>query len=147
VGAGRHADLTSTITHAAAGASTMQLVKGAAHAGGRGVFQGKIIVAEGAQKTDARQTHRGLILADGGEIDAKPELEIHADDVQCAHGNTIGALDSEALFYLRQRGVPLAEARALLVRAFLDEAIPEWLDADLRGEVEGLIDAWLEVQP
>jgi Fe-S cluster assembly protein SufD len=125
----------------------VQLVKGAARPGGRGVFQGKIVVAEGAQKTDARQTHRALLLGDGAEIDAKPELEIYADDVQCAHGNTIGALDETALFYLRSRGLPLAQARALLIEAFLLEAIPDWLDEALRGEIEGAIDGWLRAVP
>ena len=71
---------------------TRQLIKGVARKGGRGVFQGKIVVERGAQKTDARQHHRGMLLEDGAEIFAKPELMIHADDVQCAHGNTAGGL-------------------------------------------------------
>jgi len=143
VGAGRHADLTSRIDHAAPDSRAEQRIKGAARAGGRGVFQGKIVVHEGAQRTDARQNHAALMLEDGGEIDAKPEVEIYADDVQCAHGNTIGALDPMALFYLRQRGIPREEARALLIEAFLADAIPAWLDVDHRGEVEGLIRTWL----
>lgn len=143
VAAGRHADITTRVIHAAPGSTTTQLVKGVARAGGRGVFQGKIVVEEGAQKTDARQTHRALILGEGAEIDAKPELEIYADDVQCAHGNTIGALDETALFYLRSRGIPLPQARAMLIEAFLLDVLPDWLDADLRSEIEGAVDDWL----
>lgn len=145
-GAGRHADLTSIIEHKAPGAVTRQLIKGVARKGGRGVFQGKIVVERGAQKTDARQHHRGLLLEDGAEIFAKPELMIHADDVQCAHGNTAGGLDEAALFYMRSRGIPEAEARALLIEAFLVETIPEDLPQELHDELVGLMRGWLAVQ-
>jgi len=142
-GAGRHADLTSVIEHKAPGGVTRQLIKGVARKGGRGVFQGKIVVERGAQKTDARQHHRGILLEDGAEIFAKPELMIHADDVQCAHGNTAGGLDESALFYMRSRGIPEIEARALLIEAFLVEAIPEGLPDELNVELTGLIRGWL----
>jgi Fe-S cluster assembly protein SufD len=142
-GPGRHADLTSTIEHKVGGGTTRQLIKGVAAKRGRGVFQGKIVVAPHAQKTDARQYHHGMLLEDGAEIYAKPELMIHADDVQCAHGNTAGGLDERALFYMRSRGVPEAEARALLIEAFLVEAIPDGLDAAIRDELTGRIGAWL----
>jgi Fe-S cluster assembly protein SufD len=142
-GAGRHADLTSVIEHKVGGGTTRQLIKGVAAKRGRGVFQGKIVVAPHAQKTDARQYHHGMLLEDGAEIFAKPELMIHADDVQCAHGNTAGGLDERALFYMRSRGVPEAEARALLIEAFLVEAIPDGLDAAIRDELTGRISAWL----
>ena len=104
------------------------------------MFQGKIIVAEGAQKTDGRQVSRALLLSDQAEMDAKPELEIHADDVTCSHGSAIGDLDADALFYLRARGLNEAEARALLIRAFIDDVLdeihaPEWRDM-CRAEVE-----------
>ena len=89
----------------------------------RGVFQGRIVVAEGADRTDARMGHHALILSDKAEIDAKPELLIFADDVQCAHGNTVGALDDDALFYAEQRGMPEDLARALLTAAFVGEVI------------------------
>ncbi|MES1198693.1 MAG: SufD family Fe-S cluster assembly protein, partial [Pseudomonadota bacterium] len=141
--AGRHADLTSVVAHKVGVGTTRQMIKGVARKGGRGVFQGKIVVERGAQKTDARQYHHGLLLEDGAEIFAKPELMIHADDVQCAHGNTAGGLDESALFYMRSRGVPEAEARALLVEAFLTEAIPEGLPEDLHAELVGRIQAWL----
>lgn len=140
---GRHADLTSVIEHTGEGGATRQLIKGVARKGGRGVFQGKIVVAPHAQKTDARQYHHGMLLEDGAEIFAKPELMIHADDVQCAHGNTAGGLDERALFYMRARGVPGAAARALLIEAFLVEAIPEDMSGDLREEIEARIRAWL----
>jgi Fe-S cluster assembly protein SufD len=142
-GAGRHADLTSTIEHTVGGGQTRQLIKGVARKGGRGVFQGKIVVAPHAQKTDARQYHHGMLLEDGAEIFAKPELMIHADDVQCAHGNTAGGLDERALFYMRARGLPEAEARALLVESFLVEAVPQGLPEELNEELVGRIRAWL----
>ena len=143
VGAGRHADLTSIVTHKVVGGTTRQLIKGVARKGGRGVFQGKIVVEPGAQKTDARQYHHGLLLEDGAEIFAKPELMIHADDVQCAHGNTAGGLDETALFYMRSRGVPEAQARALLIEAFLVAAIPTDMTDELRDELTTCIRVWL----
>jgi Fe-S cluster assembly protein SufD len=143
VGAGRHADLTSVIMHSATGGETRQLIKGVAAKGGRGVFQGKIVVERGAQQTDARQYHHGMLLEAGAEIFAKPELMIHADDVQCAHGNTAGGLDQTALFYMRSRGIGEAEARALLIEAFLVEAIPEGLPVELVEELTGMMRDWL----
>lgn len=140
---GRHADLTSGIVHEAPLCVTHQTVRGVVRSGGRGVFQGKIIVAEGAQKTDARQHHDALLLEEGGEIDAKPELEIYADDVQCAHGNTVGALDDAALFYMRARGIPDAVARALLIEAFVRNVMPDWLPEAQRADIEARMAAWL----
>ncbi|HEY1753463.1 MAG TPA: Fe-S cluster assembly protein SufD [Caulobacteraceae bacterium] len=119
----RHADITTVVTHAAPGGSTEQLTKGVAQDQARGVFQGRIVVAEGADQTDARMGHHALILSERAEVDAKPELEIFADDVACAHGNTVGALDEEALFYAGQRGIPEAEARAMLTEAFVGEVV------------------------
>jgi Fe-S cluster assembly protein SufD len=142
-GEGRHADLTSVVEHKVGAGQTRQLIKGVARKGGRGVFQGKIVVHHGAQKTDARQYHHGLLLEDGAEVFAKPELLIHADDVQCAHGNTAGGLDETALFYMRSRGLPEAQARALLIEAFLVEAIPEGLPSELNDELVQRIRAWL----
>jgi len=146
-GAGRHADLTSMIEHKAPGGVTRQLIKGIARKGGRGVFQGKIVVERAAQKTDARQHHQGLLLEDGAEIFAKPELRIHADDVQCAHGNTAGGLDERALFYMRSRGIPEAQARALLIEGFLAETIPEGLPEELHSELLEMMRAWLAESP
>jgi Fe-S cluster assembly protein SufD len=123
LGAKRHADLTTAVTHAGLDGATDQLTKGVVRDQSRGVFQGKIVVSAGADRTTAKMGHHALILSDKAEVDAKPELEIYADDVSCAHGNTIGALDEEQLFYIRQRGVPEAEARALLTTAFVGEVV------------------------
>jgi Fe-S cluster assembly protein SufD len=119
----RHADLTTVVTHEGLDGATEQLTKGVVRDQARGVFQGRIVVAEGADKTDARMGHHALILSDRAEVDAKPELEIYADDVSCAHGNTVGALDEDALFYARQRGIPEDEARAMLTEAFVGEVV------------------------
>ncbi|NJC42213.1 Fe-S cluster assembly protein SufD [Brevundimonas alba] len=139
----RHADLTSVVDHAAANGTTSQLTKGVVRDTARGVFQGKIVVERGADGTDARMGHHALILGERAEVDAKPELIIYADDVQCAHGNTVGNLDQNALFYMQQRGIPADEARALLTEAFLVEVVDriepegarevvrEWLTARL----------------
>jgi Fe-S cluster assembly protein SufD len=119
----RHADLTTAVTHEGFDGVTDQLTKGVVRDQARAVFQGRIVVSEGADKTEARMGHHALILSDKAEVDAKPELEIYADDVACAHGNTVGALDEEALFYIRQRGVPEAQARAMLIEAFVGEVV------------------------
>lgn len=119
----RHSDQTTVVTHAGTDGVTAQLTKGVVRDQARGVFQGRIVVEEGADRTDARMGHHALILSDRAEVDAKPELEIYADDVACAHGNTVGALDEDALFYARQRGMPEAEARALLTEAFIGEVV------------------------
>jgi Fe-S cluster assembly protein SufD len=118
-----HADLTTAVTHEAPDGVTDQLTKGVVRDQARGVFQGRIVVAPGADRTQARMGHHALILSDRAEVDSKPELEIYADDVSCAHGNTVGVLDEEALFYIRQRGVPQAQARGLLIGAFVGEVI------------------------
>jgi Fe-S cluster assembly protein SufD len=119
----RHSDQTTVVTHEGVDGVTAQLTKGVVRDQARGIFQGRIVVAEGADRTDARMGHHALILSDRAEVDAKPELEIYADDVACAHGNTVGALDEDALFYARQRGMPEADARALLTEAFIGEVI------------------------
>jgi len=119
----RHSDITTEVRHEGVGGETSQIIKGVAAGHSRAVFQGRIVVAEGADKTDARMRHDALLLSDTAEVDAKPELEIYADDVACAHGNTVGALDEEALFYARSRGIPLDAARAMLTTAFVAEAV------------------------
>jgi len=135
----RHADITTVVTHAAPGGSTDQLTKGVVDGQARGVFQGRIVVAEGADQTDARMGHHALVLSDRAEVDAKPELEIFADDVACAHGNTVGALDEEALFYAEQRGIPEAEARAMLTEAFVGEVVDRIEHAGARE----IVRAWV----
>ena len=118
----RHTDLTTVVVHEGGGA-TSQMCKGAVADRARAVFQGQIVVKPGADGTDARMRHDALLLSDTAEVDAKPELEIYADDVSCAHGNTVGALDEEALFYIASRGVPEAEAKALLMQGFIGEVV------------------------
>jgi Fe-S cluster assembly protein SufD len=138
----RHADLTTVVAHAGRDGSTSQLTKGVVRDQARGVFQGRIVVEKGADGTEARMGHHALILSDKAEVDAKPELLIFADDVQCAHGNTIGALDEAAIFYARQRGMPEAVARAMLTEAFVGEVVD-------RIEHEGARDAaraWVSAQ-
>jgi Fe-S cluster assembly protein SufD len=103
------------------------------------VFQGRIVVEPGADRTDARMGHHALLLNDGAEIDAKPELEIYADDVACAHGNTVGSLDEDALFYMGARGLPEAQARALLMEAFVGEVVDRIEHAAARDAVR----AWV----
>ncbi len=119
----RMADLTTEVLHQGVDGQTKQLTKGAVRGQARGVFQGRIVVEEGADRTDARMGHHALILSERAEVDAKPELLIYADDVSCAHGNTVGALDEDALFYAQQRGVPEADARAMLTEAFVGEVV------------------------
>jgi Fe-S cluster assembly protein SufD len=126
------ANIVTTIEHWLPGGTTRELVKGVAAGRGHGAFQGKIVVREGAQQTDARQTSRNLILGRRAVIDTKPELEILADDVKCAHGASVGDLDEAALFYLRARGIPTEEARRLLVEGFLREPVEGIADPVLR---------------
>ncbi|GIU66083.1 Fe-S cluster assembly protein SufD [Candidatus Phycosocius spiralis] len=139
-----HADMTSKIIHLSPDTFTEELFKGAVQDRARGVFQGKILVERGAQQTDARQNHHALMLTEGAQIDAKPELEIYADDVQCAHGNTIGALDEEALFYLRQRGIPENQAKALLIEAFVTEVFDTLSEQDVRDWFNDQARTWLK---
>jgi Fe-S cluster assembly protein SufD len=142
VGEGLHADVTTHVRHGAPACTTRQIIKGAVKAKGRGVFQGKIHVPKTAgQKTDASMQHHALLLEEGAEVFAKPELEIHADDVSCAHGNTNGALDPHQLFYLRQRGIPEVQARALLIEAFIAEALES--AGDLEGALRTAAPEWL----
>ena len=132
--AGRdEANIVTTVDHAAPGCQTRELVKGVAAGRGHGAFQGRIIVRPDAQKTDAHQLSRNLIIGDRAVIDTKPELEIHADDVKCSHGASVGDLDETALFYLRSRGIAEAEARRLLIDGFLREAVETVEQLDLHA--------------
>ncbi len=123
LGGSQLGDITSVITHAAKGCTSRQTVKSVLSGAARGVFQGRIEVDRIAQKTDGYQMTQALLLSDTAEMDIKPELQIFADDVKCSHGATIGALDAEQLFYLRSRGIAPDDARAMLIRAFLTEAL------------------------
>ena len=105
----------------------------------RAVFNGKVIVHPGAQKTNASQANHNLLLSRDAEIDTKPQLEIYADDVQCTHGATIGQIDEEQLFYLRSRGVEEAMARGLLIHAFAHDVIERIRVASLRSRIEQIL--------
>ncbi|MCY3984086.1 MAG: Fe-S cluster assembly protein SufD [Roseovarius sp.] len=139
-----HHDDTVFITHDAENCESRQVFKKVLRGGAKGVFQGKILVREGAQKTDGYQISQSLLLSDDCEFNAKPELEIYADDVACSHGSTSGAIDEDSLFYLRARGVPLEIATDLLTLAFLAEAVDEVEDERLKGEINALLTDWLE---
>lgn len=142
----QHADFTSVVGHTAPGCTSRQTVKNVLAGRSRGVFQGKIEVARNAQKTDGYQMNQALLLSPDAEVDSKPELEIFADDVKCSHGATVGELDAEQLFYLRSRGIPDAEARSILVRAFLAEALDAVADDTIRGRLEAAVEQWWERQ-
>jgi len=132
---GAHADITTHIVHAKGHTASTQLFKHVAGGKSRAVYQGRITVEQGADKSDSRQTAKALLMGDRAEADLKPELEIFADDVKCAHGAAVGDLDAGSLFYLRARGIPEAEARNMLVRAFLEEAVAEVADEAIRATV------------
>jgi Fe-S cluster assembly protein SufD len=119
----QHFDATTVIEHLVPHTTCRETFKGVIDDKARAVFQGRIVVHRGAQKANGHQLSKALLLSDRAEIDTKPELEIYADDVLCSHGATAGDLDHEALFYLRSRGIPEAEARAILIEAFLGEAV------------------------
>lgn len=138
-----HHDDTVFITHAAERCESRQVYKKVLKNGAVGVFQGKILVKQGAQKTDGYQISQSLLLDDDSQFLAKPELEIYADDVKCSHGSTSGAIDDTALYYLRSRGVPLKQAQSLLVLAFLAEAIAEIDDETIAEDIRGRLEAWL----
>ncbi|WP_412504555.1 SufB/SufD family protein [Roseovarius sp. SYSU LYC5161] len=139
-----HQDDTVFVTHDAVNCESRQVFKKVLRNGATGVFQGKILVKDGAQKTDGYQISQSLLLDDDSQFLAKPELEIYADDVACSHGSTSGAIDETALFYLRSRGVPEAEATDLLVLAFLAEALEEIEDDSIAEEMVDRLSGWLE---
>ena len=138
-----HHDDTVFITHAAVACESRQVFKKVLMNGAVGVFQGKILVQPGAQKTDGYQISQSLLLDDDSQFLAKPELEIYADDVKCSHGSTSGAIDETALFYLQSRGVPRRRAQALLVLAFLAEAIGEVADEAIAEDIRARLERWL----
>jgi Fe-S cluster assembly protein SufD len=143
LGGALHADVTTELYHATGNTRSTQLFKYVAGGKARSVYQGKVTVAQGADGSDSRQTAKGLLLSDRAEIDLKPELEIYADDVKCAHGAAVGDLDADSLFYLRARGVPEAEARNMLVHAFVADALEGIVDESLRVEVRAKVEGAL----
>ncbi|MEE2672434.1 MAG: Fe-S cluster assembly protein SufD [Myxococcota bacterium] len=140
----RLVDNHTCVDHAMPHCSSREVYKGILGDRSKGIFRGRVIVRPDAQKTDATQSNPNLLLGEGAEIDTKPQLEIYADDVRCAHGATVGQLDEEALFYLRSRGLGREEARSLLVHAFaneivagLPEAVGEFAGKMIEGAVQG----------
>lgn len=137
-------DNHTTIDHAKPHCPSHELYKGILSGKSRGVFNGKIKVRKDAQKTDAKQTNKNLVLSDDASIDTKPQLEIFANDVRCTHGATIGQLDEEAMFYLRSRGVGLDEARNILIYAFASDVVERIHVEPLRKQLLGMIDKRLK---
>ncbi|MEM7119689.1 MAG: Fe-S cluster assembly protein SufD [Pseudomonadota bacterium] len=138
----QHVDTTSVIDHAVPNCTTNEVYKGVLDDKARAVFQGKIIVRKDAQHTEGHQLNKTLLLSDRAEIDAKPELEIYADDVACGHGATTGEIDENALFYLRSRGIDAEIARSMLIDAFVDEALQEISREDLHDTFRATVAAW-----
>ncbi len=141
---GAHVDNHTLIDHAQPRGTSRELYKGILGGHAKGVFHGKVIVREGAQHTDARQTNRNLLLSRDAEVDSTPTLEIAADDVKCSHGSTIGQLDEAQLFYLQARGIDATSARRLLMRAFASEVTAHIRQEPLRGEIEEVLLGRLE---
>jgi Fe-S cluster assembly protein SufD len=136
-------DNHTTIDHAMPHCGSHEIYKGILADQSRGVFNGKIIVRPDAQKTDAKQTNKALLLSDEANINTKPELEIFANDVKCTHGAAIGQLDDDAMFYLRSRGLSVADSRAMLIRAFAGDILNRVKVAPVREHLEGLLTARL----
>lgn len=141
-----HCDNTTIIDHLVPDTTAREVFKGVLNDEARGVFQGKLIVHKDAQRTDGYQMSRALLLSNRAEMDAKPELEIYADDVKCSHGSTTGQIDENALFYLRSRGIPDALARNLLIQSFISEALEEISDERVREAMAKQVIHWLPAQ-
>ena len=139
-----HIDSTLLIDHAVPGCESRELFKGVLADRARGVFQGKVIVRPDAQKTDGKQMAQVLMLSEDAEFDSKPELEIYADDVVCGHGSTVADLDEDLLFYMRARGIPLGEARRMLIESFVGEALNQIEDESVREALAGAAAARLK---
>ena len=132
----RLVDNHTTIDHAQPHCDSHEVYKGILSGQAQGVFNGKVIVRPDAQKTDAKQTNRALLLSDDAQINTKPQLEIFADDVKCTHGAAVGQLDDDAIFYLRSRGLDVDQARTLLIEAFAGDILGRIRVAALRERLE-----------
>jgi Fe-S cluster assembly protein SufD len=139
-----HIDTTLVVDHAVPGCASRELFKGVLDDRARGIFQGKVIVRPDAQKSDGKQMAQVLMLSPDTEFDSKPELEIHADDVVCGHGSTATELDEALLFYCRSRGIPLEEARALLIQSFVGEAFAKVEHESIRAALTSRAADWLK---
>jgi Fe-S cluster assembly protein SufD len=142
----QHVDNTLVIEHAAGGCTSRERFRSVLDGESHSIFQGKIVVEPHAQKTDAKMASHALLLSDEAEADNKPELEIFADDVQCGHGATAGALDSSLKFYLMSRGIPEKQAEALLIQAFVGEAIEEVANEEIRESLMQAAINWLNTR-
>ncbi len=142
----QHGDTTIVMEHTAPHCVSNQFYRTLLDDAARGVFQGKVHVHQAAQKTDGYQLANTILLSPKAEMDTKPELEIYADDVKCSHGTTTGALDEEPLFYLRSRGLSEAQARMLLVQAFVDEVMDKIEDEDTQTQIKDMATQWLTEQ-
>ena len=140
----QHMDNFMRVEHASPRCDSRQFYNGVLDGRSRGVFHGRIIVHEGAEKTDAKQTNRNLLLSDSARIDTKPQLEIYNDDVKCTHGATIGQMDEEALFYLRSRGVSERNARMMMLRAFTGQTLENMSLGPVRESMETAVSQWFE---
>ena len=139
-----HGDQTLVVRHAEGWSTSRELFKSVVDGTAEGVFQGRIVVDQDAQKTDGKMMAQALLLSDEAQFASKPELEIFADDVQCGHGSTSGRIDANQLFYLMARGVPRADAEQLLIEAFLDDAIDLLKDEATANALKGVVSAWLK---
>ena len=139
----RHADTTLVVDHAAPHGQSREFYKHIVAGDATGIYQGKVVVQPGAQKTDGAMKSQAILLSPHAVMNNKPELEIFADDVVCGHGATVGALDPEQLFYLQARGLPKAEAEAMLLEAFGADAIARVDDGALAELLHGKMRAWL----
>lgn len=144
LGGESHTDVTFTLGHNVPHTTSTEIIRNVVFDRAKGVFQGKILVAKDAQKTDAKMACNTLLLSDDADLSAKPELEIFADDVQCGHGATVADIDHTQLFYLMARGIPENKARAMLVNAFVAEIVEELEDEPLVEALESVISAWLD---
>ncbi|MGE5323580.1 MAG: Fe-S cluster assembly protein SufD [Actinomycetota bacterium] len=139
----QHMDNYMLVEHASPHCNSRQFYNGVLNGQAHGVFHGRIIVHKDAQKTDAKQTNRNLLLSDEAQIDTKPQLEIYADDVKCTHGATIGQVEENALFYLRSRGLDEAAAKHLLLLAFANECLDRMNSEQVRNHLQRLVTEWL----
>ncbi len=146
LGARQHADTTLFVDHKEPACVSRELFKSVLDDRARGVFQGMILVRKDAQETDGKMMSQALMLSDRSEMDNKPELEIYADNVQCGHGATTGALDHNLLFYLRSRGIPESTAQALLIEAFIYEALEAIGDEAIEAALSGYAHDWVSVR-
>ncbi len=142
----QHCDTTMVIDHAEPGCTSRELFKLVLEDQARGIFQGKVVVRQKAQKTDGKQMAQALMLSEDCEFDSKPELEIYADDVACGHGSTCAELDPDLVFYCRSRGIPEAEVRALLIESFVGEALEKVENEALRDGLLMMARQWLAGQ-